>query len=431
MALLTYDAAPSSGETLPIEFRGRKLRAAKTFILGTHRCRPPEETLERIRPHFATAGITRLADITGLDRIGVHTYMVYRPNGRTLSSASGKGFSRVAAQVSGAMEAIELYHAENPRLPMRRISYLELADEGPVIPMERLSYSRRSLFRPTAPEYWVDGWDLVSQCIVPVPFLSVAMVSPPRQEPLFSMPFMLDSNGLASGNHLLEAIVAGLLEVIERDATTCQMLAAHRHGSTMPRVDLDTIRHPLVLDVIERLQSCRVRPLIYDCSVDSDVPVYMAYIFDERDRHVGMGGGFGAHLDPEVAMVRALTEAVQSRAIYIAGARDDLFRHDKDHYQARDSRATIRELLDTPATVDARARPDDSTGSFEGDISVLLGKLRRIGLDQVIVTDLSHEDVDIPVVRVTVPGLEGYASRTYTAGPRARAFCDRAATRSA
>ncbi|HET7463664.1 MAG TPA: YcaO-like family protein [Longimicrobium sp.] len=416
-------AAPRASEAPPIRFRGQALRAAKSFTHGTHRCVSPEETLERIRPHFATAGITRLADITGLDRIGIPTFVSYRPNGRTLSSAAGKGFTPAAAQVSAAMEAIELYHAENLRLPAVRATYAELEQDGAVVPEERLPLSRRAHFRRDHPEWWVQGWDVVGQREVFLPHAAVSMVRHPGQRPIWSLPFVLDSNGLSSGNHFLEAAVAGLLEVIERDATTCHMLATHRHGHRMPRVDLDAVEFPLVLDLLDGLKRAEVGAVLYDCTVDTGVPVYMTFIYDGLARHVGIGGGFGAHLDPEIAMVRAITEAVQSRVVYIAGARDDVFRNDNDHFKVRDSQQGLAQLHDGPATAVAGLRQGGATGSFEGDMAVLIEKLGRVGLDQVILTDLGHDEVGIPVVRVTVPGLEGYASHLYAAGPRAAAVC--------
>jgi ribosomal protein S12 methylthiotransferase accessory factor len=414
---------PAAATHAPVYIRGIPLRAAKDFLGGTHRCVPPEVTLERIRPHLATAGITRLADITGLDRIGVSTIVAYRPNGKTLSSAAGKGFSEVAAQVSAAMEGIELHHAENPRLEVRHATYHEMAATENVVAPELLPVAKHSAYSPSRPEHWVRGWDLMGQREVAYPFNSVAMVKHPGQRPIHSVPFVLDSNGLASGNHILEAITAALLEVIERDAVTCHLLAGHRLGYRMPRVELDGLEYPLVLELLERFRRSEVAVLLYDCTLDTAVPVYLAYVYDLQTRGVGLGGGFGAHLDPEVAMIRAMTEAVQSRAVYIAGARDDVFRHDEHYFKNMDSARTIADLLAAPATAHPHAHPSHATDSFEGDIAVLLGKLRAVGIDQALVFDLSHEEVGIPVVRVSVPALEGYTSRLYRAGPRANAFC--------
>ena len=85
----------------------------KVFFTGTHRVRPPEETYEAIRPLLRDFGITRLADVTGLDIIGIPVVMAVRPLGTTLSVAQGKGATLLLAKVSGAMEAIEFWHAEN------------------------------------------------------------------------------------------------------------------------------------------------------------------------------------------------------------------------------------------------------------------------------------------------------------------------------
>src|SRR5947209_9745751 len=87
-------------------------RAPKTYRIGAHRLVPPEETVARLRPFLPAMGITRVANVTGLDRIGIPVVMVYRPNARGLVCAQGKGFRLATAKASGLMEAIETYHAE-------------------------------------------------------------------------------------------------------------------------------------------------------------------------------------------------------------------------------------------------------------------------------------------------------------------------------
>ena len=122
---------PEQREVDAITIGNAELRAAKTFWLGTHRVSPPGETLERIRPHFRAVGLTRLADITGLDRVGVPVVLGFRPNSPTLSNSSGKGVSVEAATVSAAMEAIELDHAERVSLPALDSSYEENRTRSP------------------------------------------------------------------------------------------------------------------------------------------------------------------------------------------------------------------------------------------------------------------------------------------------------------
>ena len=78
-------------------------QAAKTFRRGTHRLLTPEETLLRVRPFMPVMGITRIANITGLDAIGIPVVMVCRPNARALAVSQGNGLTLAAAQASGLM----------------------------------------------------------------------------------------------------------------------------------------------------------------------------------------------------------------------------------------------------------------------------------------------------------------------------------------
>jgi ribosomal protein S12 methylthiotransferase accessory factor len=419
--LNTQDAcAPASA---PIFLRGEALRGTKRFLGGTHRAVPPAETFERILPHLRTAGITRLANVTGLDRIGIPTALAHRPNSPTLSSSSGKGFTLAAALVSAAMEGIELYHAENPRLPVRRATYAELEEQGEAIPRDQLLLGKESRFGVARTERWVEAWDILSGRPMLVPFTQVAMVGGAEPGVVPWMPFQMGSNGLASGNLLLEALCAGLLEVIERDAHSCHMVARHRLHHDYPKVDTAAAPFPMVRELLDKLRSAHVGAVVYDMSVDTDVPVYNAVIYDRLHRHVGMYGGYGAHLDPEIALIRALTEAVQGRLIYIAGSRDDYFRHDLLRHRMHDGSGEVAAMEAQPAEVGLGGRSSEATPTFEGDVSLLLQKLRRIGIRHVLVADLTHEELGIPVVRVIVPGLEGCALlQNYAPGPRATAF---------
>src|SRR4051812_35005545 len=90
----------------------------KGFRAGTHRCVSPAETVARLRPHLAGMGITRVANVTGLDVIGIPVVMVCRPNSRSLSVSQGKGLDLDAARASGLMESVEMFHAERAIGPL-------------------------------------------------------------------------------------------------------------------------------------------------------------------------------------------------------------------------------------------------------------------------------------------------------------------------
>ncbi len=422
---IALDPAQPTPPGRGILHRGVEHRARKGFFRGTQRAIPPEETLARVRPCFPIAGLTRIANITGLDRIGIPTTLAIRPNGRTLSNSSGKGFLLEAAMASGVMEAIELFHAEEFLPPLLRCPYAEIDDQYQRIPKADLPLIRHAPFSERWPFSWCVGWDILNQNEVLVPLWMVRMGgSADAVRDLFA--FQSTSNGLASGNNFLEAVNAALFEVIERDAVTCHKVRWDQAEVVPPVVRLETIEHPLVRDLLARLDEAEITPVLFDCTLDTDVPVYMAYIFDRVWRNFGGSKGYGCHLDPEIAMVRAITEAVQSRVIYIAGSRDDVFRHNQVHLKGEVNEHATQILIDSLVpTVDARVRRSEATDSFEGDTLLALEKLERAGLEQVVVVDLAREDFPmINVVKVIVPGLEGYMFDFYQPGRRARAFAE-------
>src|SRR5580700_8911003 len=109
----------------------------KRFRQGTHRTAAPEETLARVRPHMARMGITRLGNITGLDRIGIPVAIAVRPNSRSVSVSQGKGLDLTQAKASALMEAAEGFHAETFDA-FSRARYADLMAGGQVVDLTTL-----------------------------------------------------------------------------------------------------------------------------------------------------------------------------------------------------------------------------------------------------------------------------------------------------
>jgi len=398
----------------PIIFRGLPFSAQKKYFQGTHRIKSPEETWEKIAPMAPLIGLTRIANITGLDRIGIPVTNAIRPQALTLSVSMGKGTTLVTALVSGMMESAELYCAETASLPTIELPYRELIQQYDAIASEDLCLQKKSLFHPNLIEKWTMGWDLFHQKEVAVP---LAYVSLNPQTYSYMNPFQSNSNGLASGNHFLEALISGLYEVIERDAVSCSSYASETTDYKIPTIRLETIPYPSVQKILEQFKKAAIHPILYDCSTDTQVPVFKAAIHDEKWHHIGVGVGYGAHLDPEVSMIRALTEAVQGRGAAIAGARDDLF---LSFFELAKKYGGIRDF--TSPTVDASSYSSEATPSLEGDIHLLMAKLKRVGINQLLVFDLSQEALDISVAQVVVPQLESYYSPCFHPRKRAQNF---------
>jgi ribosomal protein S12 methylthiotransferase accessory factor len=338
-----------------------------------------------------------------------------------MACSSGKGLTLDQANVSGAMEAIELHAAETAALSPIRTSYRELSRSYAMPPVSNLWLTRHSLFTEDWPFYWCLGWDLISQTELPVP---MAMVGMAKSSMIGSLrAFLASSNGLGAGNSFLEAVASGLYEVIERDGVACHYHASLHKQRPIPVVSDTTLRsYPMVASVLEKCDQARVRVVVQECVVDTNVPIYNAFSHDEDDCGVPVTHGYGAHLDPEIALLRAITEALQARLNFIAGSRDDLFRSAYVRVRAgwRES-VTSLEYARTQAP-EAIPMASRATDAFEQDIADLLGCIQGAGLPNVVVFDLTPPEFPVFVVRVLVPGLEGYMHYGYQPGPRALRF---------
>ena len=210
---------------------------SKTFPKGP-RSLPAEATLARISPLRSSFGVTRVANLTGLDRTGIPVVMVCRPNARSTAVFNGKGINLAAAKASGLMEAIETWHAEHIQLPIRFASFAELGREVKTAEVDLLPRIPESRFHADPPMLWVEGRDLIDRQSVWVPFEIVHADSTVDGPPLSGC-FSRSTNGLASGNHFPEAVSHALCEIIERDATRLASKPARRTGPR--RLDLATV----------------------------------------------------------------------------------------------------------------------------------------------------------------------------------------------
>jgi YcaO-like protein with predicted kinase domain len=402
--------------------------AEKGYLEGTHRAVEPARTLERLQPVLPTVGITRVGVITGLDVIGIPVVMVCRPNGRSLSVSQGKGVDLNAAKVSGIMEAIEAWHAENVLLPLRLATYRELRAFARVVDVAQLPRPALSRFHPDLTILWIEGTDVFTAERVWVPY-ECAHLDFRVSAPQGSGCFLLNGTGLAAGNNLLEAVSHALCEVVERDAFALwDERSADDRASR--RVDLTTVDDPGCRRLLDAYEAAGVGVAASDLTTDVGLPVFSVTIVDrlaDSVRRLPAAVGGGCHPDRAVALSRALTEAAQSRLTLIAGSRDDAppayYRRVRDARAIATHGARLHRRSNRSFT-DVAHVPGDS---IDADVTHVLDRLRAVGVSQAILVDLTRPDVLIPVVRMVVPGLEGWVDKVESnmPGERRRALQER------
>jgi YcaO-like protein with predicted kinase domain len=381
----------------------------KQFLPGTRRSRAPRDTYDdywRLKDRF---GITRLANVTGLDNIGIPVFMAVRPNSRSLSVSQGKGADVDAARVSAMMESIELWHAERIDSPLRWESFYALRRELATVDLFKLPRAKGASVRGDAPRSWIRGFDILNRRWSWVPHELVTMNTVGLS--LGQSCFSNTSNGLASGNHVLEAFEHGLCEVIERDAYALWMARGPK-AALSRRIRLDSITDPSSRQLLAAFAAAEISVAVFDMTSDVAVPTYACAIVEAGERshwrRLGVDWGCGTHLSPVVALSRALTEAAQGRLTAIAGSRDDNPPQTYADYQRVETVLRSRDtVFGAPEAVAFPATADDETDSFEGDLETMAARLQAVGIEEIVVLDLSKPDVGIPVVKVVVPGLEG------------------------
>lgn len=363
---------------------------------GTHRARSPQASLATATRAAARVGVTRVADITRLDTIGIPTYQAVRPLSRTLAVSQGKGVTAELARLSAVMESIETWHVEQPMEPVLRAAPRDvgrafgrdLGYDAAAIPQ-----CAPSVLHDGLPLDWVAARSLADGRPTLVPLASVYLSLEEKQG--WNPPaFLASTNGLAGGNTLVEATLHALYEVIERDATTVAL--ADGRGKGVP-CDPRTLGSAVVDGLCELIDRAGVTLRTWFVASATGLPCFTASVLC-HDYPAAMFG-FGCHLSPEIALSRAITEAVQARLAYIAGARDDL----------EDDSATVV-LPGRPAAAEPLADVRELTGPVAGHDSLLAD------LDDVVarasaafghpplVVDLTREEIGVAVAKVVAPG---------------------------
>lgn len=385
-----------------------RARSDKGFRGGTDRLVSPEETLLRVAPIARAAGVTRVGGVGGLDRIGIPVFCAYRPTSRSLAVSQGKGATEAAARASAVMEALELWHAERHRLPVRYDSLRRLDGAGEaVLDTGGIVTCPCNEFTPDRMLRWTRGLDLLADAPVWVPYESVhcdwRLPSAAGEHS-----FQNGSNGLASGNTLVEAVVHALCEVIERDAIV-RFDRLDPAESAARRVDPSTVDDDECRRLMSRFADAGIELVIWDMTSDLGVPTYSCVAVEVDApwyQPLPQAQGSGTHPLRRVALSRAVTETAQTRAAIIAGSRDDIFDARYAEYFDDSSRDRVAAEVAMPAVRDFAAVDDADHRTSNEDLDWLVGLLERRGHRQVGVVDLTDPAWDLPVAKVVVPGLE-------------------------
>ena len=375
----------------------------KVKLPGTHRAVRPEVTWARIEPQLGRFGITRVADVTRLDNIGIPVVLAVRPLSETLAVSQGKGVSVTLARLSAVMESIELWHAERPAVEDFVAAAADLD----------LPYALSDLNLRGPVSSWADGLELswvwaapiAGGARVPVP-LDLVRLSYSGEHFWRPRVFQTSSTGLASGNTFAEACLHAVYEAVERDVLAG---APDRDDARRLRLDPTSFRSGHLRALLARLDEAGVEYEIEYLPNRFGIPTFAAYVWSPLFPIVCAGSG--SHMDADVALSRALTEAVQSRLTEISATRDDI---PSELDLARDGCVApgFRAHSDGLPLEDALRGDGEDFDDLELELAAVTRRVSDAVGHQPLAVELSTQPELFSVVRVVCPGLSYSQGRT-------------------
>jgi len=378
----------------------------KKWTSEGHRVVEPAETFKRIKPLCKAAGITRVADITDLDRLGIPVFSSIRPSaeGGAISIYNGKGVTKVQARVSAIMEGLERYSGEVRGDNIRREGMESmLSSENAVNPLDLILSNASAYFAYHQPIGWVKGFDLMEEEDIWVP--ASAVFHPYASKLDFNL-FRTTTNGLASGNTMEEAVLHGLCEVIERDAwSICEI-------KRKARSDLKVGEKGSVRKLFDKFSAKGVELHLKELTSDVGIPTFGVASDDVQLQDPALLNlGVGTHLDPKIAALRALTEVAQSRLTQIHGAREDTTRAQNSRKIGYERMKKLNMLWFCEAGAEKSLEDVENLASMDvyEDIIIVLDRLCKLGFKRAVAVDLTRKELGIPVARIIVPRMEVFA----------------------
>ena len=397
---------------------------------GGYRTVSSRSTVARFRKHVSplTGVVTRLERIEADLPMNTNFFAGHNFSGPALTvdalrsgltgGSFGKGSTAEQGEASALMEAIERYsgifQGDEIRTPKR---FTDFSPAEAIHPNDVLLFSDAQyqapeneppdshpvppLFDPSARMEWSPAWSLRDQCFRYLP-TSLMYFFYGSDRP----GYQADSNGCAAGNTREEAIVQGFLELVERDSYAIWWY----NRVQREEVDLARFNDSYVHDLRSQLADSGRRLWVLDITSDLGVPTYVAMTHWMQNGHENIEFGSGAHFDSRIALLRALTELNQFLSIGLMGG-------GSGEKPSLDGTTPLR-LLDNPFLVPSgRGAVPPETGAKFGPLEntrhqaeACVEIARRAGLD-FLVLDQTRADVEVPVVRVIVPGLRHFYRR--------------------
>jgi len=429
--------APTA-KPLPMGLESRR----KIFTAdGGHRSVSPEETLKKHEHHISpiTGVVRALMPVAptgnGLTPIYIagHNFAtmfdeLYFLRENVRGRSAGKGKTAIQSKASGFCEAIERYSGVFQGDEIRQTGRYQTLGDAAIHPNVCMNFSEaqyqtrhewnaRCAFFQKVPEpfdeereiEWTPLWSLTHNTFkyLPTAYCYYAYPKPPKPD------CWANSNGSAAGNSKEEAILQGFMEIVERDSVAVWWYNRIKR----PAVDLDRFDDPYFQAIKAYYHTLHRELWVLDISSDFNIPVFAA-ISSRTDKAIeDIIFGFGAHFDPKIALLRAITEVHQSLPAVSSVAADGTTQYPPDDQEASDwwKTATLDNqpylVPDEQAVAKVSSDyPQQWSEDLRDDVINCIELAEKQGLE-VLVLDQTRPDITLNVVKVVIPGMRHFWKR--------------------
>lgn len=371
-----------------------------------------EVFLEKIEKLYPLLGIERVADISYLAFNNYSVFQTVRPNifgnyrcGQN-SGSQGKGPSPTQAKISAIMEGIESACAEPKNEFLIRASYDEIKNQHFVLPLSkfvgvkyRSEHAKESKLKEELSVkeklVWTKALHVGTgqEILVPAetvffPFFPSSFDTLPR--------FPNTSNGLASGGSYLDAVIHGIYEVIERhyihllEAKDSGLVVEALYEEEFP--GLENITN----DLDERFE---LQLMVLKSPKYENCPMIRCLILDDEGNAYD---GWGCCFDVDMAIDRAVSEALQSLATCHSGSREDV---DEDEEFGEGFIDKLPEYRSLRICEYKEQVIDKEFETLQEEFDAQIEWLNSHSFSDVCIANLTRVGIDVPVVKVIIPNM--------------------------
>jgi oxazoline/thiazoline synthase len=398
-----------------------RLRVGGTMVATSrsYRSVAPAETIARFRKHVSplTGAVSQLERIkseqpAGTGFVARYTFAprpdaLNAPQARLIGESHGKGVTADEREASALMQGMERYcgifHGDEISTTRRFVDFPagDAILPNDIVLLSEAQYAQGGeglrRFDPSAEMEWSPVWSLRDECFKHIPTGLLYFFHDASGDQGISA----DTDGCAAGNKVEEAIVHGFLELVERDA--CAIWWYNRLQRA--EVDLDQFGDDNLRNLRGRLAGDGRSLWLLDVTSDLGIPAVVAVAHWWKDARDYIKLGAGAHFDLRIATLRAVTKLEQVLTVdQVARPPGGQAAEGGDDAWPVPLRKAAY-LLSHGKTPVRRARASKFASlDRRGQVLACVKLARRFGLD-FLVLDQTRPDIEVPVVRVIVPGL--------------------------